>query len=56
MENAQQVKIIEKQIEHTHRLIAHKRKIIGTWQNDTIQRVHKVIYSLFSFIQLLANF
>ncbi|KAL3993757.1 hypothetical protein ACH3XW_18890 [Acanthocheilonema viteae] len=40
-ENAQQVKIIEKQIEYTHRLIAHKRKIIGTWQNGTVQKVHK---------------
>ncbi|EJW78533.1 hypothetical protein WUBG_10558 [Wuchereria bancrofti] len=28
LENAQQVKIIEKQIEYTYRLIEHKRKII----------------------------
>ncbi|CAG9533986.1 unnamed protein product [Cercopithifilaria johnstoni] len=41
LENAQQVKVIEKQIEYTHRLITHKRKIIDTWQNGTIQKVHK---------------
>uniref|UniRef100_A0A0R3RSL7 Coiled-coil domain-containing protein 62 n=1 Tax=Elaeophora elaphi TaxID=1147741 RepID=A0A0R3RSL7_9BILA len=41
LENAQQVKVIEKQIEYTNRLIAHKRKIISAWQNDAIQKVHK---------------
>ncbi|KAM3720023.1 Chaperonin GroEL [Dirofilaria immitis] len=41
LENAQQVKTIEKQIEYTHRLIEHKRKIIGTWQNNTIEKVCK---------------
>ncbi|VDK80889.1 unnamed protein product [Litomosoides sigmodontis] len=41
LENVQQVKVIEKQIEYTHHLIAHKRKIIRSLQNGTIQKVHK---------------
>uniref|UniRef100_A0A8R1TNC9 Snurportin-1 n=1 Tax=Onchocerca volvulus TaxID=6282 RepID=A0A8R1TNC9_ONCVO len=41
LENAQQVKIIERQIEYTQRLIEHKRKIIGTWQNGIAQKVYK---------------
>ncbi|VDN86004.1 unnamed protein product, partial [Brugia pahangi] len=41
IENAEQVKIIEKQIDYTYRLIEHKRKIIGRWQNDNIQKIYK---------------
>ncbi|VDN34215.1 unnamed protein product [Gongylonema pulchrum] len=41
LENAQQVKIIEEQIEYTHRLLENKRILVGRWQNDVMQKVHK---------------
>uniref|UniRef100_A0A915PV07 Nucleolar protein 6 n=1 Tax=Setaria digitata TaxID=48799 RepID=A0A915PV07_9BILA len=41
LENAQQVKMIGKQIEYTNRLIKHKRKTVTIWQNGTVQKVYK---------------
>ncbi|EFO13305.1 hypothetical protein LOAG_15225, partial [Loa loa] len=41
LENAQQVKIIEKQIKYTQHLIEHKRKTISKWQNGSAQKIYK---------------
>lgn len=41
LENAHQVKVIQQQIEYTHRVLEHKRKVISRWQSTGLQKVHK---------------